>query len=219
MDRSGKSRQWGPWIFEVLDPRADFLKGAAGNEYSQFGEDGLIEALFERIGARNKFAFECGAAEGIFCSNTKRLRDRGWDAVLIEIDVHKYAELKENAAEGLRPGQSVSCVNAVVGPVPLDRILEEFHAPLDLDLGILDVDGQETHIWRRLTKHRPRVMLVEYSGALSAPVPPEGHQEKGQAGLKEIVELGREKGYAALCRTNVNVLLAEEKTWVTSLTK
>ena len=34
------------------------------NIYSQHGEDGLIEAIFERIRTENQWAFECGAADG-----------------------------------------------------------------------------------------------------------------------------------------------------------
>lgn len=201
-----RDKRWGPWLLEILDPRAEFLRGTESG--GQFGEVGLIDALLARIGETNRFCWECGAGDGLFISNTKHLRDRGWNAVLVEIDVHEYAKLKQNVEGEMRSGQSISCVNAVVGPVPLDRILEEFHAPPDLDLGVLDIDGQEYHVWKGLTRHRPRVMLVEYSGALSSKVPPEGHQEKGQAGLQEIVELGREKDYVALARTNVNVLLA-----------
>lgn len=94
----------------------------------------------------------------------------------------------------------------------LDKLLASVGAPVDLDLGVLDTDSQEWHLWKAMRVYRPRVLMVEYSGALSAPVPPEGAR-LGQAGLKEIVELGREKDYAALCRTNVNALFVREDAW------
>jgi hypothetical protein len=76
--------------FDVFLPG---LQGRWGNEYSQFGEDGLVEAVFELIGTTNKWCFEVGAADGVFYSNTKRLRDQGWSAVLIEKEHAEFAKL------------------------------------------------------------------------------------------------------------------------------
>ena len=65
---------------EVLDEWAEFLVGQESNVHSQFGEDGLLAVLFERIGTENRWCFECGASDGLIYSNTKVLRDDGWSA-------------------------------------------------------------------------------------------------------------------------------------------
>lgn len=191
---------------EILDPRADFLLGTAGNVTSQFGEDGVLEALFARIGTRNTFAFECGAADGLFYSNTKHLRDQGWSALLIEADDTQFDKLATHATE------NVHCVRQKVVGDDLDRLLARHKAPLDLDLGVIDIDGQDFWLWKHLELYRPRVMMVEYSGHKDCPVPAEG-ATYGQAGFKHIVELGITKKYTPLARTNVNVLLCESEVW------
>ena len=63
------------------------------NIYSQFGEDGVLAEIFKRIGATNKQCFECGAADGKWFSNSRRLIDEGWSAALIEADPVNWKEL------------------------------------------------------------------------------------------------------------------------------
>jgi hypothetical protein len=70
-------------------PTGDYLS----NVYSQNGEDGLLEEVFRRIGTTNKQCFECGAADGKWFSNTRKLIDEGWSALLIEEDPKNWPEL------------------------------------------------------------------------------------------------------------------------------
>lgn len=195
-----------PDTITILDDRAQFLAGRGHNYTSQFGEDGLIAALFERIGIRNRWCFEVGAADGLFFSNTKRLRDEGWEAVLIEGDEDKFEKLFEHA------GDHIYTVKEWICPDSLDLILATAGAPTDLDLGVIDIDGQDYWVWKGMQTYRPRVILIEYSPyGLDDYLVPEG--EAGQAGIDPIVRLGEAKGYTALCRTFCNVLFVEKQVW------
>lgn len=188
----------------VLDPRAAWLDGRQRNDTSQFGEDGLIEALFERIGTTNEWCFEVGAADGLFFSNTKRLRDAGWRAVLIECDPVLYARCAEFETE------RVQVVQAKVDGQSLNEILNGAGAPQRPDLGVIDVDGQDYWLLKGLAC-RPRVLLVEFAN-YQAPdfIPPLGSEAPtDQAGLQAIVDLGASKGYAAIVKTYCNVLLLD----------
>src|SRR6266851_5471757 len=73
-----------------------WLSGQARNVYSQFGEDGVIDAIFRVIRSANRWCFECGAADGLFFSNTRRLVREGWDAVLVEADAAAFHRLEAN---------------------------------------------------------------------------------------------------------------------------
>lgn len=189
---------------EILDPRGAFLYGREHG--GQFGEVGLIDALLDRVGIANRWCFEVGAVDGRYYSNTLHLREQGWWAMLIEADEAKWRALHTRYTS-----PKVFCYHYKVDRYRLDSLLLEAlltigGPPVELDLGVIDIDGQDYWAWEGMTRFRPRVMMVEYAcGKLSAPVPPEG-ATTGQAGLSEIVALGKEKGYVALCRTEVNVL-------------
>lgn len=188
---------------EILSPRAGFLAGRGANFSSQFGEDGLIQAAFGEFGSANQWCFEVGAHDGRFYSNTARLREAGWKCVLIEAEAEQYDKLRELKSE------TVFTVPKRVNGQLLTEILEQCGAPKNLDLGVIDVDGQDYLIWADL-KFRPRFMLVEFD--YKSDDKPDwfpGPGAQGQATRKAIERLGREKGYEPLARTHCNILFLD----------
>ncbi len=183
------------------------LEGAPANTYTQFGEDGLIQAVFARIGTTNQWCFEVGAADGRFYSNTLLWREQGWHALLAESSPLQFAALQKNYAS-----QRVHTVHEEV--TDLDGLLSRFKVPLELDLGVIDIDGQDYWLWHDMTKHRPRVMLVEYHWSHGDDyIPPRGGEHQQQAGRDAVIELGWKKGYVAVAETHVNLLFVQEALW------
>jgi len=181
-------------------PLVDWLKGRASNLYTQFGEDGLIAGCFDRIGEASRHCFEIGAADGVFFSNTLRLRDQGWLAVLIEADEKLYSKLARDFG-----GQS-TCLHRHV--TDLDSVLTITDISRTPDLGVIDIDGQDWYLWDDLVLYRPRVMLVEiYPPDVEAGVPVRG--QAGQAGLDKIEALGVSKGYQLVATTHCNALFVD----------
>lgn len=64
--------------------------------HSQFGEDGIIEKIFEIIGTTSKVCVEFGAWDGFFLSNTAALWTKDWKGVLIEAEQNKFLALLDN---------------------------------------------------------------------------------------------------------------------------
>lgn len=195
-------KSYNPITVAILDEWAEFLRGTDCNVTSQNGEDGLLSALFAKIGTRNKWCFEVGASDGREWSNTWPLRGE-WTRVLIEADEAKYAEMQKHACAR----EYLFCKR--IKPHDLDFILRAVDAPVHLDLGVIDIDGGDDKVWAGLTKYRPRVVLIEYNvagdGMLSAPY------SNWQAGADTVIALGREKGYRPLVRTGCNLLFVDEK--------
>lgn len=183
-------------------PYVDWLEGTARNVYTQFGEDGLIEAVLQRIGTTCCHCFEIGAADGRFFSNTLRLREDGWHAVLIEADDTQFTKLNRDF------GMLATCIHEQA--TNLDETLKQTSISFTPDVGIIDIDGQDWHLWNRLELYRPRVMLVEIATAgEDEPVPVIG--ESGQAGLNAIKDLGRTKGYTLVATTYCNALFVVDE--------
>src|SRR6476620_2065739 len=127
------------------------------NVFSQFGEDGIIEEIFREIGETTRWCCEFGAWDGVHLSNSRRLVDAGWNAVLIEGDPDKFVELHQDNASNPR----VTTVQAMVDSERnrLESILADAGAR-ELDLLVIDIDGLDYEIFESL-QVRPRVICVE----------------------------------------------------------
>lgn len=175
------------------------------NHTSQFGEDSIINAIFNRIGTENKWCFECGASDGLFFSNTRKLIEDGWMAIQVEADPVFFEQLSNRYKDHPR----VRCVQQFVGLKPgnrLDDILQRLGAPQDIDLLVIDVDGQDYHLWNSLTKYRPRVLCVEFAPGDSGMFIPEPGEEGKQAGLHPLHYMAKAKGYTPIVATHCNLI-------------
>ena len=190
------------------------LSAFASNVTSQFGEDGILAEIFRRIGAPRRSCVEFGAWDGKYLSNTWALwHEQGWRAVLIEGDRGRHDAL----ARSLGGFPQVTPVCAYVQPEgenSLDNLLARQGLDEDFDLLSIDVDGEDYHIWRGLSRRRPRVVAIEYNPT----IPPELElvQRKGEyfgASARALVSLARAKGYRLACCTKTNCIFVGEKDW------
>jgi hypothetical protein len=184
-----------------------WLSDLAYNEYSQYGEDGVLQAIFSVIRPMNEWCFECGAADGLFFSNTRRLIEQGWHAALIEADPIAFARLQENCRQF---GDRVKCVNEKVDAGHrLEGILDRCGAPTDLDLAVIDVDGQDYYLFNSLMRYRPRVVQIEFApNAEEDFLPPLGGE--GQAGLLTMRRLAAGKFYTLVYRSWCNLIFVQQ---------
>jgi hypothetical protein len=170
--------------------------------YSQFHEDrDYLVPIFDAIGARTHTCFEVGAWDGIKFSNTRHFIERHWRGCLIESDPDKYQQLLSNNTT-----TDTACFNKTISETSgLDAILFQADMPKDMDLGSIDIDGQDYWAWKDMDIYRPRVMVVEYNPAEKRRfIPPRG--QPGQAGLEIMSELAEIKGYEVLHTTQVNLI-------------
>lgn len=191
-----------------------WLEGKGRNDYSQFGEDGLIESCIDYLGGEGlsrpneRFCFEVGAGDGRTLSNTLRLRERGWSAVLIESSDLHYQELEQFADD------KVKTIHALATPDNFNQLLSVL--PHDCDVGSIDIDGQDYWLFKSMAI-RPRVMVVEYNpyvpvnhipgmGEPNNATDKDGTGIFNQATLEPIVELGKSKGYQFVAQTYCNVV-------------
>ncbi len=186
----------------------NWLEGRCRNVHSQYGEDGLLDAIFKRIGTTNRWCFEVGAYDGHTYSNVASLIEQGWHAVLIEQDAKAFEFCETNHAAR----SDVVCLNEYVFPWRFDALLESAGLPSEPDLGVIDIDEQDFWLWAGMWKIRPRVMVVEFGlGRPVDQVPPfVGYAKEPepviQAGQNMIHYLGIAKGYLAVAMTEANFL-------------
>lgn len=178
------------------------------NVFSQWGEDGLLRDIFNRIGTTNRWVMECGAADGVFFSNSAKLIQDGWNALLIEADEAQFGKLAGRYLDN----KNVTCFNYKVEPTGVysfDTLLAKTSAPPDIDLAVIDVDGQDYWLFNSLLAYRPRVILCEFDPNADPHFIPEMGGE-GQAGVEAIKHLGIGKLYYPIGQTWCNLIFVRQ---------
>lgn len=172
--------------------------------YSQHGEDGIINEIFERIGTTTKTFFEFGAGSGSE-NNTIALLLQGWSGWWVDggsyVDV--YRKLFAQSIEE----KKLVVAKSMISSENINSLVEDLGIPKEIDLISIDIDGNDFYVWKSLTVTKPRVVIIEYnSGYL-----PSMHFLQSEsisvwngsnffgASLYTLNELGKQKGYTLVC--------------------
>ncbi len=171
--------------------------------WSQNGEDGVIEEIFERIGSGDRTFVEFGCGNGVE-NNSIHLLHQGWTGLWIDADHALIERIRAGHAAFIDDG-SLRLVESAVTVDNVERLFTEGGVPIEVDMLSIDIDGNDYWVWEAIGDWRPRVAVVEYN----AMWPPkvdwvqsydpyggwDGTSHHG-AGLRSLESLGRRKGYS-----------------------
>jgi hypothetical protein len=182
------------------DPRSVTRHGF--KVYSQHDEDGILEAIFNRVGEGHRRFVEIGVGNGLE-NNTAYLLQKGWTGVWVDADTERAGYISREFAKLIKAGRLVFRQEFVKAEA-VEELLEGLGVPADVDLFSLDIDGNEWWVWRALRRIRPRVVVVEYNAGLGPSHPwvmpydsnfrHPGTRAHG-ASLNAFERLASEKGY------------------------
>jgi hypothetical protein len=178
------------------------------NVESQFGEDGIIEKIFEVIEPTTKWCVEFGAWDGKHFSNTYNLiANKGWRGVLIEGNPVKCTEIAQTYAG---KEDRIVVLNEMVRD-NLDALIAP-SVPKDFDLLSIDIDGNDYHVWDALKEHKPKVVVIEFNPTIGAEV--EFVQEKiftlrHGTSILSMTKLAKSKGYELVCINQENAFYVD----------
>jgi hypothetical protein len=174
-------------------------------QYSQNGEDGIIDAIFEACGVTNRFFVECGCHDAREC-NTAYLLAQGWSGLLMD-------------ADGISRNPRATVQREFITAENINLLLDKYQVPEEFDLLSIDIDGNDYWVWQAVSR-RPRVVVIEYNASISPkdrrviPYDPlfrwAGTDYFG-ASLRALAELGERKGYCLVyCESRgVNAFFVE----------
>lgn len=157
--------------------------------YSRNGEDGVLAKIFQVVQPSSRFCIELGAGEGVNGSSTYLLRKQGWKSLLLD----RGYEIPE-----------IQLFKAFITAENLNAILEKHHAPLDLDLLVIDLGYNDFYIWKALSeKYKPSVVLINYNPGLATedkvvlyrPFYCGDGTDYFGASIRALNNLGKNKGY------------------------
>ena len=130
--------------------------------YSQSGQDGIIQEIFRRIGSTNKVFVEFGVgAGGGFENNTTYLLANGWNGCWIEADSIACERIRRQMNHLIASG-ALQLLPARVTQETIIALFEQLNVPLEFDLLSIDIDSCDYWVWKKLSRYRPRVVVIEY---------------------------------------------------------
>lgn len=162
------------------------LKASEKNVYSQGGQDGVLEVIFNQMGEGRKHFVEFGARDGLECSNTANLRiNHNWEGVLMDsLPLSKIVEKEYIISANIND-------------------LFDKYKIFENDLISIDIDGNDYWVWSAL-RTLSRVVIIEYNSkfhndkSLAIEYNP-NHKWEGDdyygASLLALKKLGEKKGY------------------------
>jgi len=170
--------------------------------FSQNGEDGIIQEIFNRIGYTNKYFIEFGVENGLECNSTNLLY-KGWSGFWIEGSEASCNQIAQRFKDMIDGGR-LKVQNAFINAENIQGLFDNAGAPVEPDLLSIDIDYNDYHIWKAITKYKPRVIIIEYNSAFR----PDTHfvvkynpkriwdrTSYFGASLLALEQLGNEKGY------------------------
>ena len=128
----------------------------ASNTYSQYGEDGIIEEILNRLEIGPGYCVEFGASDGLACSNTAKLwRHEDWSGLLMEGDADAYEwPLRAN----IEQYSNVTAKFVMVDAGNIDSLIDR----PEVDLISIDIDGDDFFVFCSMHT-RAKVVIIEYN--------------------------------------------------------
>lgn len=184
---------------------------------SQAQEDGVLLAIFERVGVTNRRFVELGCGDNGGNSGFLAL-ELGWSGLMVDRDTACVRVLRRR----LRP-RGVTIARHWITTASVNKLLENSEMSGEVDLLSIDVDGNDYWIWDAITACSPRVVVVEFNSAFGAdrsvtvPYRPRFERDKSVcqglyygASIRALASLGRRKGYRLVAGENVNAFFLRD---------
>lgn len=129
------------------------LKATEAKVFSQNLEDGVLEAIFQKIGEKHKFFVEFGVQDGKEC-NTRIFRERhGWKGLMMD---------------GSHENASINLKKEMIYPTNIVQLFKKYAVPHKFDLLSVDTDFKDFWLLQKIlaANYRPRVIITEINSFL-----------------------------------------------------
>ena len=169
--------------------------------FSQYDEDGILQAIFSRIGEKHRTFVEFGVEDGLE-NNTLKLLLEGWSGLWLDGN-ESYISLIEAKFLNVIKSGKLRVRRAFIDRQNINGIIRP-HYTGEIDLISIDIDGNDIYILANLEVISPRVVVIEYNAKFPPPMSVAqkynaAHRwngtDYGGSSLEAITKVARRKGY------------------------
>jgi hypothetical protein len=187
--------------------------------FSQNGEDGIIEEIFNRIGVTDRFFVEFGSSDGIETNSTYLLY-KGWQGVWFDGSDRNINHIKDACVHAIASGRLQALCRFITAE-NIENLFQQANVPKEFDLLSIDIDGNDYYVWDAIKSYSPRVVIVEYNSVYRPgcdfviPYQANAVWDKSShfgSSLSALYRLGEKKGYKLVgcCFAGINAFFVRE---------
>jgi hypothetical protein len=173
--------------------------------FSQFGEDGIIQYLINKLKIDNKIFVEFGASNYLESNTRFLLMNDNWQGLIIDGSKENIEFIKNDR---IYYRHQLTALNQFITKENIDALIKKNISQEDIGLLSIDVDGNDYWIWDQIKSIKPIIVVCEYNSlfgaknALTVPYQKDFQVSKAHysclyygASLGALVDLGKQKGY------------------------
>lgn len=187
--------------------------------FSQFGEDGIIQEIFKRIGTTNRYFVEFGVETGVE-TNTTYLLYNDWKGLWIDGSEENIQNIRQHFPKTMAKG-NLTAIWSFITAENIEQLFKQGNVPVEFDLLSIDIDRNDYYVWEAITSYKPRVVIIEYNSIFR----PGCHfvvdydanamwdgTSNTSASLEALYQLGLKKGYKLVASSfsGVNAFFVRE---------
>jgi hypothetical protein len=191
--------------------------------FSQWGEDGIIQFLVDRINPECKLFVEIGVEDYKECNTRYLLIRDNWKGFAIDADEKRLGKIYQDE---IIWKYDIQPIVSYVTKDNIDNLLKSYKIAGKIGLLSIDIDGNDYWIWQAIRSANPDIVVCEYQSmwGFEHPVTIPYTEEFNRAekkhhniyyscSLPALIHLATEKGYAYIGSNKVgsNAFFINEK--------
>jgi len=177
--------------------------------YSQWGEDGIIQALLRKVPISHPVFVEFGVQDYQESNTRFLLQNDNWVGLVIDASLENVKKIK---ADPIYWKYNLKAECAFIDRDNINQLISSNGIYGDIGLLSIDIDGNDYWVWEAITCVTPRIVICEYNNLFGAsaqvtiPYDPRFVRTRAHysnlywgASLAALAELAGKKGYALVC--------------------
>jgi len=175
---------------------------------SQWGEDGIIDWLIERIPEIARSFVEFGVGDYRESNTRLLLQLRHWRGLVIDGSLRHIADIQ---SQEIYWRYEIRALQAFIDAENINELIDKSGMSGDIGLLSVDIDGNDYWVWRAISVISPALVVAEYNAVFgdiqSLTIPYRSDFKRGAAhhsmlyfgaSLQALIDLGISKGYRFL---------------------
>lgn len=199
--------------------QADKLNRFEFQAFSQFGEDGILQEIFRRIGTTNRYFVEFGVETGVETNSTYLLY-QDWKGLWIDGSEDNIQTIHQHFS-GVIAKENLTAIQGFITAENIEELFRKGKVPAEFDLLSVDIDRNDYYVWEAITQYNPRVVIIEYNAIFRPgchfvvdydPNAMWDGTSNTSASLEALYQLGLKKGYKLVASSfsGVNAFFVRE---------